>query len=273
MERREVDGWELLEGGATERIRHRVLLLPANMATAEFYRGMLEDPALAHAGVQALAATPPGFGGRPAPVGFPFTVDAYAELVDEMARRESVDLLLGHSLSAHALIDVATYGRWRGALVLVAPALRPRDEEASSRSLDRVSRVPVMAGAAWWAMLRALDFGMRGQLPETRREALVAEMRRNPGRVHRRWLIAGFNHLTRHRDLTPAVVAAARPHPVALVRGTDDRVTLADDARVTLATAGVRIVEVADAGHFVVVQRPEAVNAVVLGTLERGVPT
>jgi pimeloyl-ACP methyl ester carboxylesterase len=273
MERREVDGWELLEGGATERIRHRVLLLPANMATAEFYRGMLEDPALARAGVQALAATPPGFGGLPAPVGFPFTVDAYAELVDDMAQREGVDLLLGHSLSAQALVEVATHGRWRGALVLVAAALRPRDEESSSRSLDRVSRVPVMAGTAWWAMMRALGFGMRGQLPEDRHDALVAEMRRNPGRVHRRWLIAGFDHLTRHRDLTPAVVAAARRRPVALVRGADDRVRLDGDARVTLATAGVRIVDVPDAGHFVVVQRPQAVNAVVLDTLERGVPT
>jgi pimeloyl-ACP methyl ester carboxylesterase len=270
--RREVDGWELVEGGATEHVRHRALLLPANMATATFFRGVLADPALAAAGVQALAATPPGFGGRRAAVGFPFTIDAYADEVDALARSESVDLVLGHSVSALAALETASSGRWRGPLVLVGVALRAKDEEAASRSLDRISRVPVMAGTSWWAMMRALDVGMKGVLPDDQRSELVAEMRRNPRRVSRRWLIAGFDHLYRHRDLTSHVVAAARSHPVTLVRGADDPVHLGDEARAALGTGGVRVVDVPDAGHFLPVQRPEAITAAILDSLDRGAP-
>lgn len=269
---REVDGWLLVEGGATEHVRHRVLVLPANLATAEFYRPMLAVPAVAEAGVQILAATPPGFGGRPAPTRFPYTVEAYAELVDAMALREGVDAVVGHSVSAQALLEVAAHGRWRGGLVLVAPTLRARDEEPAARSLATVSRVPVMRTAAWWAMMRAIGVGLRGQLPADEHDALVAEVRRNPNRVHRRWLVAGFNHALAHGDLTPAVVAAARGRAVAVVRGADDPLALSDDTRRALAHGGVRVVDVPDAGHFVPTQRPEAVTDVVLDVLRRGAP-
>jgi pimeloyl-ACP methyl ester carboxylesterase len=270
-EGREVDGWQLIEGGAAHP-RHRVLILPANLATAEFYRPMLDDPALAEAGVQALAATPPGFGGRPAAGRFAFTIDAYAGRIDALAGREGVDVIVGHSLSAQAAVEAAAQGRWRGGLVLVAPTLRARDEEGASRSLAMVSRVPVMRTAAWWAMMRAIGVGLRDELPPERHAELIAEVRRSPNRVHRRWLVAGFDHVVRHGDLTPAVVAAAQGRTVAVVRGADDRLGLSDDSRRALASAGVRVVDVPGAGHFVPTQCPEAVNAVVLDVLRRGTP-
>lgn len=270
---REVDGWLLVEGGATEGVRHRVLVLPANLASAEFYRPMLAVPALAAEGVQLLAATPPGFGGRPAPVKFPYSVEAYAGLVDDMARREGVDVIVGHSVSAQAALEVVGHGRWRGGLVLVAPTLRARDEEPAARTLALISRVPVMRSAAWWAMMRAIGVGLRGQLPPDQHDALVAEVRRTPNRVHRRWLVAGADHVLRHGDLTPAVVAAARGRAVAVVRGTTDPLTITDASRRALAGGGIRVVEVEGAGHFVPTQRPEAVVDVVLDVLHRGAPT
>ena len=94
--------------GAAERPHHRVLVLPAGLATAEFYRPLLEDPALVEAGVRMAAATPPGFGGRPLDIRFGFTVEAYAERIDALARREGVDLIVAHSLSARAALEVAT---------------------------------------------------------------------------------------------------------------------------------------------------------------------
>lgn len=269
---REVDGWLLVTGGAVEHVRHRVLILPANLATAEFYRPMLDDPALAAAGAQALAATPPGFGGRPLPGRYAFSVDAYADRIDAMALREGVDVIVGHSISAQALVEVAAQGRWRGGLVLVAPTLRARDEEPASRSLAAVSRVPVMRSAAWWAMMRAVGVGLSDELPADRRDALLAEVRRNPDRAHRRWMVAGVDHVQRHRDLTPLVAAAARGRVVAVVRGAEDRLVLSDESRTVLATAGVRVVDVPGAGHFVPSKCPEAVNAVVLDVLRRGAP-
>ncbi len=270
-ETREVGPWLLVEGGA-ERPRHRVLVLPANLATAEFYRPLLEDPALVEAGVRMAAATPPGFGGRPLDIRFGFTVEAYAERIDALARREGVDLIVAHSLSAQAALEVATHGGWRGGLVLVSPTLRAADEESAARSLASVSRVPVMRSAAWWAMMRAIGVGLRDDLPPDRHAALVAEVRRNPNRAHRRWMVAGFDHVLRHGDLTPMVVAAGRGRVVAVVRGEDDRLGLSSGSRTALASAGIRVVDVAGAGHFVPTQQPRAVNEVVLDVLRRGAP-
>lgn len=271
-------GWELLTGGADEP-DHRVLMLPANMATAEFFRPMVADPALAGAGVEAVAATPPGFGGLPVPDGFDFSVAAYAELIEERAVAGRFDLVLGHSLSGNALVDVAVRGRYEGRLVLVAPTLRASSEVQAAHTLNRMSRLPILSTAAWFGMMRGLGVGMRGQLPGDRHAELVAEMRRNPTSAHRRWLMATFDQLAGGNTLAPELAAAAGDagagaagagDRVWLVRGADDPVRLHPDDEATLADAGVEVVEIADAGHFVVAQRPREVNAVVLRALGLG---
>ena len=265
-------GWELLTGGAGvsggAEPEHRVLLVPANMATAEFFRGMVADPALAAAGVQAVAGTPPGFGGLPVPRGFDFSVAALAELIEDRATTGGYDLVLGHSLAGNALVDVAVRGNYEGRLVLVAPTLRASSEVQAAHTLNRMSRLPLLSGTAWFGMMRGLGIGMRGQLPEDRRGELVAEMRRNPTRNHRRWLIAAFDQLAGGHTLAPdlAGVAGAGDR-VTLVRGADDPVELHPDDEATLAAVGIDVVTIPDAGHFVVAQRPAEVNAVVLRAL------
>jgi pimeloyl-ACP methyl ester carboxylesterase len=254
----------VLEGGA-DRPSRRVLMLPANMATAEFFRGMVADPALASAGVRAVAATPPGFGGVPALAGFDFTVESYGRLIDERATAGGFDVVVGHSLSANALVEVAARGRYEGGLVLVAPTLRASSEVRSARILDRISRVPLLGGAAWFGMMLGLGFGMRPELPAERRAALVAEMRRNPTRLHRRWLTATFDHLAAHD--AAAELAARAGHRARVVRGARDLVVVDPDDRATLEAAGVEIVEIPDARHFVVASRPREVNRVVLAAL------
>jgi pimeloyl-ACP methyl ester carboxylesterase len=263
------DGWEVLEGGADDPSR-RVLMLPANMATAEFFRGMVTDPALASAGVRAVAATPPGFGGLPAPDGFDFTVESYGQLIEERAIAGGFDLVVGHSLSANALVEVAARGRYEGGLVLVAPTLRASSEVQAARNLDKISRLPILKSAAWFGMMLGLGFGMRPELPAERRAALVAEMRRNPTPLHRRWLTATFDHLAANASAAERGLAgllARAGGRSRLVRGTRDPVALHPDDRATLEAAGVEIVEIPDAGHFVVAQRPREVNEVVLATL------
>jgi pimeloyl-ACP methyl ester carboxylesterase len=263
------DGWEVLEGGA-DRPSRRVLMLPANLATAEFFRGMVADPALASAGVRAVAVTPPGFGGVPAPEGFDFTVESYGRLIEERAVAGGFDLVVGHSLSANALVEVAARSRYEGGLVLVAPTLRASSEVQAARNLDKISRVPVLSSAAWFGMMLGIGFGMRPELPADRRRPLVAEMRRNPTRLHRKWLTATFDHLAAHASEAGGGLAgqlARAGRRVRLVRGGRDPVKLHRDDRATLEAAFVEIVEIADAGHFVVAQRPHEVNEVVLAAL------
>jgi pimeloyl-ACP methyl ester carboxylesterase len=266
---RQDGGWEVLEGGA-DRPSRQVLMLPANMATAEFFRGMVTDPALAPAGVRAVAATPPGFGGVPAPAGFDFTVESYARLIDERAIAGGFDLVVGHSLSANALVEVAARGRYQGGLVLVAPTLRASSEVQAARNLDKISRLPVFNSAAWFGMMLGLGFGMRPELPADRRAPLVAEMRRNPTRLHRRWLMATFDHLAANASAAHGGLAgllARAGNRARLVRGSRDPVVVHPDDRATLEAAGVEIVEVPDARHFVVASRPHEVNEVVLAAL------
>jgi pimeloyl-ACP methyl ester carboxylesterase len=263
------DGWEVLEGGA-DRPSRRVLMLPANMATAEFFRDMVADPALASAGVRAVAATPPGFGGVPAPEGFDFSVESYGSLIDERAVAGGFDLVLGHSLSANALVEVAARGRYEGGLVLVAPTLRRTSEVQAARNLDKISRLPVIANAAWFGMMLGLGFGMRPELPAERRRPLVAEMRRNPTSLHRKWLTATFDHLAAHASEAGGGLAgqlARAGRRVRLVRGARDPVQIHPEDRARLEAAGVEIVEIPDAGHFVVARRPREVNEVVLAAL------
>jgi pimeloyl-ACP methyl ester carboxylesterase len=258
-------GWELLEGGAGSPAR-RVLMLPANMATAEFFRGMVDDPALADAGVRAVAATPPGFGGLAPPPRFDFSLASYARLIEDRATAGGFDLVVGHSLSADALVEVADRGRYEGGLVLVAPALRASSEAQAGRNLDRFSRLPLVGSAAWFGTMLGLGLGMRGELPGERHSALVAEMRRNPTRRHRRWLMASFDHLRGWTGRSATVLARAGGR-VSLVRGAQDAVALDPDDRATLEAGGVPIFEIPDAGHFVVVQRPREVNEAVLAAL------
>jgi pimeloyl-ACP methyl ester carboxylesterase len=259
----------VLEGGADEPSR-RVLMLPANMATAEFFRGMVTDPALASAGVRAVAATPPGFGGVPAPAGFDFTLESYARLIDERAVAGGFDLVLGHSLSANALVEVAARGRYEGELVLVAPTLRASSEVQAARNLDKVSRVPPLSNAVWFGMMLGIGFGMRPELPADRRAPLVAEMRRNPTLLHRRWLTRTFDQLAANASAAEGGLAgqlARAGGRVRLVRGARDPVKLHPDDRATLEAAGVEIVEIPDGRHFVVARYPHEVNEVVLAAL------
>jgi pimeloyl-ACP methyl ester carboxylesterase len=266
-------GWELLTGGAgvspgAAEPEHRVLMVPANMATAEFFRDMVADPALAAARVQAVAGTPPGFGGLPVPREFDFSVAALAELIEDRAAAGGFDLVVAHSLSGNALVDVAVRGNYEGRLVLVAPTLRASSEVQAAHTLNRMSRLPILSGTAWFGMMRGLGIGMRGQLPADRHGELVAEMRRNPTRSHKRWLIATFDQLAGGHTLAPDLAGVTRAGDrVTLVRGAEDPVELHPDDEATLTAVGIDVVTIPDAGHFVVAQRPAEVNAVVLRAL------
>lgn len=61
-----VDGWELRVSGPADA-RHIAVLLPGGLSNAAFFDLMLIDERLDERSVRLVAATPPGFGGLPAP--------------------------------------------------------------------------------------------------------------------------------------------------------------------------------------------------------------
>jgi pimeloyl-ACP methyl ester carboxylesterase len=266
LRRAEWEGWELLDVGVAEPTS-TVLLLPGAQCTAAFYADVLHDPRPPADGVRLVAATPPGFGGRPARADL--GVAAYVGLTAMLADHVGADVVVGHSYFANVAIELAAAGRTAGPLVLLSPALSRGDEELGVRVLGLASRLPVVGAFPWLVAGRALGPLMEGRLPRHDHARLVAEMRRSDWRVNRQLAkdyaayLAEAEHET---SIADRLVASGVPAWV--VRGDHDEIGLTDAERAALdAGPSIRTVDVPDAGHFVLTDQPAAVVDVILDAL------
>jgi pimeloyl-ACP methyl ester carboxylesterase len=244
------DGWQLRETGPDGA--PTALLLPGGMCTAAFYDDVL---ALAGPELRLVAATPPGFGGLPAPDDV--SVEAYAWRAATLAGDVRADVVVGHSHGANVAIEMAAQGLHPGPFVLLSPCFSRRDEERDLRLVDMVSRVPVVGRMPWMLLPRVLDASLRGHFPAARHDALLAEMRASEPDDSRRIMSRYFDHLDRHGSL----VARLRDSGVRVwvVRGDHDGIGLtAAERRGLLASPRITLVTVPDAGHFVLTDQPAA---------------
>lgn len=253
-------GWELIEREPPQpRPGRRVLLLPGLFCTAAFFTDVLAEPVLADAGVTALAADPPGFAGVPAPDGFDHSIAAYAELVEQFAAAQSIDLIVGHSFGANVALEIAARGRFGGPLLLLSPSLSREDEEEDLRQLDEASHAPVIGTLVWLGVGRSLAHGMRGRLPEARFDELIGEMKRNPRAANRAQVVGFFAHIAEHGGELASRLAGTTT-PVWLARGDRDEIGLTDAERATLEAAPqVQLKTIPGAAHFSITDRPDAV--------------
>jgi len=259
-------GWELRRAGPANA-RRRALLLPGGLCTAVFYADQLADPRLASSGVCFIAATPPGFGGRPAPEDV--TVESYARLTAELSRSLGCHLIVGHSYSANVVIEMAATGLFTGPIVLLSPIFSREDEEKEFRMIAAVSRIPVLGRVPWMIFPRLLDSAMKGRLPEDRHEELVAEMRRNDMAVFRLLVHEYFAYLDRHGSLVGRLCASGVDTWV--VRGDRDEIGLSDEERRALeACPTVTMVQVPDAGHMVMTDQPARTTDLILEIIDDG---
>src|SRR3954453_2181539 len=255
-------GWKI-EQSAPAHERFRVLLTPGLFCTAVFFGEMLEDGGLDAAGVKALAATPPGFGGDPAPDGFDYSIESYAELYEAFAAEHGIDLIVGHSFSANVCIEIAARGNFTGPLMLLSPSLRAEDEEEDLRQLYAAGRKPVVGSLVWLWLPTSFNKSYEGELPEERYDELIAEMKRNPRHASRRQVAAFFAHIEEHGGLA-ARLAGARS-PVWLVRR--GRGPIRDSPEEIAALEAAPMVQrktVPDAAHFSFTDNPAAVNRLII---------
>lgn len=256
---RECAGWQLVEGPSSTTAVHKVLLLPGLMGSDVVFAQLLAEPALAAASIRALAGNPPGFKGLPAPRDFEFTIEGYAELVENLAAAEDVGVILGHSYFANVLIEVAARGRYAGKLVLISPSLSRAAEAKDLRDLDRYSRNAVLRAPIWWltyVMMKSV-FKPYFQDPTMLAE-VTAAARLIPANVARRTLLGFFDHLDRHGDLA-ARLATTRV-PVRYLRGDGDDIGFSADQRATLARNPlIAVHEIPGARHFAMCDQPAAV--------------
>ena len=244
-----------------------MLLAPGLFCTAAFFAEMLEEGTLDGAGVKALATTPPGFGGNPAPDDFDFSIEGYAQMYEDFAAENSIDLIVGHSFSANVCIEIAARGNFRGPLMLLSPSLQAEDEEEDLRELYEAGKKPVVGSLVWLWLPTSFKKSFKGQLPEAHYDDLIAEMKRNPRHASRMQVDAFFAHVEKHGGIAERLAGAGSS--AWLVRGDHDPIQdTAEEIAVIEAAPNVTRKTVPDAGHFSITDNPAAVNGLIVEMLQ-----
>lgn len=253
---REHLGWVLQESGP-ENADHTVLLLPGALATAAFYDDLLAEPIMSK--IRFVATTIPGFGGTAPPKDM--SMESYSTLAADLASDLGCDTVVGHSLGANIAIEMASAEKFSGPLVLLSPSFSRRDESRFPRALDRLSRV--FGHLPYSLMLKIIGPAMKSSLPPTRRDALIAELKKNDPHFLRRQTRLYLEYLDRHGSLAPRFADSGVP--TWIVYGESDDIGITDDERDVLeATPHVSIVRIPDAGHFTLNQQPGEIAKLVL---------
>ncbi|MFD7795343.1 alpha/beta fold hydrolase [Streptomyces sp. NPDC059759] len=253
------DAWEIEESGPADAAT-RVLLLAGALCSAAFYDDLVAASPLASAPVRLLAATLPGHAGTTPPADL--SMENYAALAGTLAAERGCDVVVGHSLGANIALEMAAGGHFAGPVVLLSPAFSASDEDKALAVADTLGRVPGVGALTWSGLLKLTPRAMVGHLPEERREALTAEFERNDPAFCRKAVRHYFAYLDRHGSLVDRLRDSGVPAWV--VRGDHDDVALAPEERAGLEAApAVSLVDVPDAGHLVMIDRPEVVAELV----------
>ncbi|WP_405363386.1 alpha/beta hydrolase [Kitasatospora sp. NBC_00085] len=252
--------WERSQSGSDDA-EHRVLLLPGGLCTADEYRELLAEPALA--AVRLTAVTLPGHGGTAPPRDF--DLENYARLAAECAAGLGADVVVGHSMGANVAIEMVATGRFRGPAVLLAPSFSRQDESRFLRTLDRLT--PVLGHLPYVAMLKLLDgAGKDGPLPPERRAELIADLRRNDPRVIRRVMRGYLEYLDRYGSLAPRLRAAQGPAWVVHGESGDGGIT-DDERRILLSRPGIRVITLPGESFFTPAEVPALVASYITEAL------
>jgi pimeloyl-ACP methyl ester carboxylesterase len=263
---REHLGWVLHEFGP-EGADHSVLLLPGALCTAGFYDDLLAEPSISEAPIRFVATTLPGFGGTTPPDDL--SVEGYAKLASRLAADLGCDVVVGHSLGANIAVEMASAGEFSGPLVLLSPSFSRKDESMFPRALDRLSRV--LGHLPYSLMLKLVGPAMKSSLPPARRQVLTNELKKNDPRFLRRQTHLYLAYLDRHGSLAQRFCDSGTRAWV--VFGERDDVGITTDERELLeATPQVSLVEISDAGHFTLNQKPSEIATLVLDAVTSTAP-
>lgn len=258
---REHLGWLLYESGP-EVADHTVLLLPGALCSAAFYDDLIAEPSLRRASIRFVATTLPGFGGTE-PLD-DVSIENYTRVAGSLAADLGCDAVVGHSLGANIALEMVASSAFKGPVVLLSLSLSREDESKFPRALDVLSRV--LGHLPYSLMLRLIGPAMKSSLPPARRDALIAELRKNDPRFLRRQTRGYLAYLDRHGSLAPRLGDAGAP--TRIVFGERDDIAITDDERKTLAEyPHVTILEIADAGHFTLNDEPGQIAELLLDAL------
>jgi pimeloyl-ACP methyl ester carboxylesterase len=252
------DGWIVRHAGPSDADR-AVLFLPGALASAPFYDDVLAEPSLTRASVRFVTTTLPGYAGTPS-LADP-SMESLAASASKLAVDFGCDVIVGHSLGANVALEMAGSQAFSGPLVLLSPSFSRKDESRFPRTLDRLSRV--LGTLPYALMLKIIGPAMKSSLPPARREALIAELKKNDPRDVRRGTRLYLEYLDRHGSLVARLCDSGVQSWI--VFGERDDIGLRDDERRSLEACGdVTLVTIADTGHFALNDKPARVAEIVL---------
>jgi pimeloyl-ACP methyl ester carboxylesterase len=167
------------------------------MCAAGSYAEIMAEPVLSD--VRLVAATLPGNAGA-APLE-DYSVENYACVTAELAKRVSADVVVGYSNGASVAFEMVVSGRFIGPVVLLGISLSSEDESAFFRSLIRSGKV---LGSLPTRFLGSVAGSMikRTALPAERKRELQEDFRKNIPRDTTHALGAYVSWL--HRQQRPA---------------------------------------------------------------------
>jgi pimeloyl-ACP methyl ester carboxylesterase len=153
--------------------------------------------------------------------------------------------------------------------VLLSPSFSRKDESRFPRALDHLGRV--LGHLPYALMLKIIGPAMKSGLPPDRRDALIAELRKNDPRFLRRQTRRYLEYLDSHGSLARRLCDAGVPAWV--VFGERDDIGLADSERDTLEACGdVTVVTISDAGHFTLNHKPGEIAELVIKAVKSKTP-
>jgi pimeloyl-ACP methyl ester carboxylesterase len=250
-----MSAWDVRELRAGRR--DTVLMLPGALASRVFFEDLAAEPGLE--GLRLVATTLPGYAGTAPPDDD--SIEAYAREAGELAAELGASVVIGHSLGANVALEMAASSGFTGSLVLISPSFSRRDESIVPRVLDRLGRV--LGHLPYALVLRLIGGMLKGAVPDDRRPALAAELRRNDARFVRRNTRTYLRYQDRHGDLAHRLCDAAVPAWVVFGEHDDIKLQVAE-RRALEACPHVELVTVPGAGHFALNSHPARIAELVV---------
>lgn len=264
---REQDGWILVETPINNP-KFKVLLLPGLMGSNLVFSKLMAEKNLADARIQLTAGNPPGFKGLPVPKGFDFSIESFAEIVEKLVEKDHFDLIVGHSFSGNILIEVAARNKFKGILMLISPSLERSAEWKDIQKLDGYSRKPIINGIIWaisYAMMKSV-FAPHFNDPQELKD-VTSDAKKNPRAYSRKTVIGYFDHIDKHGNLAKRLIKTNIP--IYYVRGDKDDIVFSQENRTIIKSCkSIEIIEIPDARHFVMVDKPADIANLIIQILK-----
>jgi pimeloyl-ACP methyl ester carboxylesterase len=249
--------WELREAGPLDA-EQTVLLLPGGMCSAGSYAEVMAEPALGR--MRLVAATLPGHAGAPPPDDY--SVENYARLAADLARKVGADVVVGFSMGASVALEMVAAGGFTGSVVLLGISLSARDEPAFFRAIVGLGAV---LGGLPAAVLAKGAASMVKRIPVSarRQDELREDFRKNVPEHTRHGLREYLRWLDRHERPAERLCRAGVPTWIVHAEKGDGGLTV-DERRALMACSQARLVTIPGTVFFLPNEAPKQIADVIV---------